>query len=210
MKIKSTLIFCIIFFLHSHSFSKKRVCPYPIVFAKAELIIVGEIVEIDSSTYKFKIFDTLKGNESDFIVVNKYEDWNCDVRFDEFKINQQLFLCLEKGNQNWDIINGSTGEIPIKNNKAVLRNEIVKVNKENMIPILYETNLDSFKSGIKHFLNCFEFLGECEKYDKSGKFLQICSNEELQLFISKSQFTSWLYSKLENFKIEQNVKANGT
>ncbi|KAB1158541.1 hypothetical protein F7018_07945 [Tenacibaculum aiptasiae] len=76
----------------------KKVLPYSIVTSKADLIVEGQIDEINYGKYHFGISDFIKGKDDNTIIVNKWKQWMCDTRPLKYKTGQKLILFLKKGN----------------------------------------------------------------------------------------------------------------
>lgn len=122
MKIKlylsnlSILILSILFFsFKSENRPWKAVLPFEQLVYQSELIVNGEIAQIDSMTYQFEISKVVKGNHHpcDEIIVEKWHEWPSDIRGIDHAIGQQIILFLKKdesSKESWKIINGSTGE----------------------------------------------------------------------------------------------------
>ena len=126
----------------SISVVKKRVLPYGIIISNADLIVEGQIIEVSSSQnqYQFEITDFIKGQSSQKISVDIWEEWTCDHRIESPKIGQKLLLFLTKNTTNqYQIINDSTGELFIRDNDSLETFSYYKI-----FPKLYE-----LKKGIK-------------------------------------------------------------
>lgn len=104
--------------------------PLPVLFESADLIVVGEILQVDKSSFTataskvvtpeasfiFNIQNVLKGTESTKVIkIKKFQDWQCAQRYSEYEPGQQamLFLASVKGNTKfaWRVIgDGNEGE----------------------------------------------------------------------------------------------------
>jgi hypothetical protein len=155
---------------------KKMILSYPIVISKADLIIEGEISETSFffSEYEFKVNEFIKGESERKISINMWEEWICDRRIKKPKKGQKLLLFLKENNGEYEIINGSTGELFIKEKDSLetfMRKDFPKLNE--------------LKSGIKMFSKSF-------KYDEKKYFKKLVENSEIEEMKSKNGFYDYL------------------
>lgn len=161
---------------------------------------MGEIIAVKNNSYSFKINDYLKGNSLQVILVTMFEEWTCDNRFDKPKIGQKLCLFLKKKKSGWEISNGSTGEILIKENSITLNFEEYKNTDYKYTP--YQLSLVEFKNGIRDFCNCYAFIGDYN-YDNPGYFMLIGNTTQLSNLKVSSKFSNWLSDKMKNYEIKE-------
>lgn len=174
--------------------AKKMVYPIEVIAGSADLIVIGEISAVKSNSYSFKISETLKGKVYAIITVNMFKEWTCDSRFGKPKTGEKLCLFLKNVNSNWEIINGSTGEILISNNSITLGNEEYKHIDYQYNP--YKLPITEFKNGIREFCKCYKLIGDYGYYDKPPYFLQTGSDKQVADFKKSSKFSAWLFQKL--------------
>ena len=158
----------------------KAIVPFEHLVYQSELIVYGEISKTDEKVYQFEIAKMIKGNEKvcNEIIIEKWNDWACDVRGKEHKIGQQIILFLKKENprkESWEIINGSTGEMIIESNKY----------------------------WIYHKSEIFKSVNLVEKYFKKvgeWKSKINCSSMELTKFRSENAFFDKVFSDMEQLE----------
>lgn len=179
----------ILFFLAVSHYSQatREVYPFEHIIGLSDLIVIGEINEIESNTYTFTITETLKGDVHASIRVEKFKEWLCDMRFGSYEKGQKLCLFLKKGLLSWEIINGSSGERPILEETVYLGLE------KN-----YKLPLAEFSTAITGFCKNFkpESIPGIYKYQLS--FVQTGSDEEVKAFRHSSKFAEWLYQQVNN------------
>jgi len=86
--------------------------PFPEIVAETEAIVAGEIVELDRDTYQFKVTDALVGpiKTGDLIRVQRFHDWACAWRWQEYKVGQPLLLFLNQSEKETWQFPGGGGE----------------------------------------------------------------------------------------------------
>lgn len=167
----------------------KNVMPIERVALEADIIVIGKIISVGKETYQFKVTEFIKGAGDSILTVQQFREWICDMRYASVAKGQHLFLFLEKLNGKFTLVNASTGEIPILNDSITLNNEI-NGHSTNYQAINYSTKLSEFKDGIKSFINCFKAPDDA--YLKHIQLIQKCTKQQLNAFINKNNFTSWL------------------
>ena len=199
-RMKQTIVFLFIIFFISKVEAKKMIYPIEVIAGSADLIVVGEIEIVKGDLYIFNISETLKGNLFNSISVEMFEEWECDQRFAKPEIGQKLCLFLKRGLTNWGIINGSTGELVISNNIITLGGyEEYKHIDYKFTP--YQLALEDFKNGIREFCKCFIFVGEYSFRDEKAHFEQIVANKQISEFKAMSDFSFWLWNKMEKYQV---------
>jgi hypothetical protein len=188
MKTVLSLLFILTLSINSHA--KKMVLPLEVVAGMADLIVIGEIDEANSKTYKFKISRTLKGENDETIKVKMFKEWTCDVRMEKAKKGQKLFLFLLKKDDGYEIINGSTGELFIKEDKIVR-----KINNRN-------PTVDELATSIISFTSAYKLKGEFDYLEKST-FIQLKTADEIDKLSAESDLTKWFIDKVKGYAIEE-------
>ena len=201
-RMKQTIVFLFIAFFIPKVEAKKMVYPIEVMAGNAVLIVVGEIDTVKGNLYTFNISETLKGNLYYSISVEMFEEWECDKRFAKPEKGQKLCLFLKKGLTNWEIINGSTGELVISNSIITLGGyEEYKHIAYKFTP--YKLSLEEFKNGIKEFCKCFIFIGEYSFRDEKAFFRQVVADKQISEFKNISIFSSWLWEKMSKHHVEK-------
>lgn len=179
--------------LFKNSYAKKDIYPLEVIIGLSDLIVVGEIVSVDNKTYKFKITETVKGGdgEESIIKVIKFEEWICDRRLEQLKNGQRLILFLTKKGKKHEVINGSSGEIFIKENK--------------LITLYYNQspNLDEFINAIKLFVTSYKL--KIKNYESLNEtvFVQLVSDNEIDVIIKNSKLYSLMVNRMKYFTVEK-------
>lgn len=179
--------------------AKKFEFPIAIIAGSADLIVIGQIEEVSDKSYTFKVVETLKGQTYHSISVNKFREWECDIRFDLPKKGQKLCLFLNREQTGWEIINGSNGELPIFNDSITLKKEAYDQNQREFKP--YIVNLLDFKLGIKAFCECYRVVGRYGTTDK-WHFNKIGDVAKIQMFQRLNSFSAWLNSQMLRYPFE--------
>jgi hypothetical protein len=176
--------------------AKKYNLSIEVVAAQADCIVVGEIVAVDAASYQFKVTDYVRGSGSRLLTVQQFKEWTCDVRYAKAAPGQRLFLFLQNHNNALEIINGSTGEIPIINNQITLEHESYDFRYgQPFVP--YSIGLAEFRTGIAAFTHCFQ-LPNTGGNPYSRALVQTCGAKEAARFASTSNFTQWLYKRISD------------
>ncbi len=192
MKMKH--LFLIVLFLATSTIvsAKKMITPIELVALQADLIVVGEIINVNSNSYQFKVTNQIKGESTSQLTVQKFTEWECDVRFDKVKIGQKLFLFLKKKNKKFELINGNTGEIPIIDNQLILNHQVEKE---------FKIDLLEFQTAIKKFSECF-MIENCISCELVETISQRCSDEIIIKNALDYSFFNWLYNRVkENYTL---------
>jgi len=168
---------------------KKRTLSYPVIISKADLIVVGAISAVSFSVYEydFQISEFVKGTSAQKITVTMWREWTCDRRIKFPKNGQRLILFLSKRNNgNYEIINGSTGELFISENETI----------ETFINTNFP-NLKEFITGIKMFSKAYRFEGELyARHSEKKYFKRLINQSEIDKMEAESSFfksmSSWI------------------
>jgi hypothetical protein len=197
---KQIILFLFIILFVSKVEAKKLVYPIEVMTGISELIVIGEINTVKGNKYIFDINETLKGKLFKSISVEMFKEWTCDIRFIKPTKGQKLCLFLKKGMINWEIINGSTGELLISDNSITLGGyEEYKHVDYKFTP--YLLSVEEFKNGIKEFSKCYRFIGKYDFMDENAHFEQICDDKQISKFKSTSKFSTWLYKKMTKYPV---------
>ena len=155
----------------------KMILPYSIVTSKSNIIVEGTINKLHADKYDLLVVDFIKGNESKTISVNKWDEWQCDTRQIKYEIGQKLILFLKKNDKGeYDIINGSTGELIINNDDSILRYEYQELPKKPIV-----------KEGIKMLIKSISYTDNLYSNDKH-KFEILVSQSEFEKFKTQNEF----------------------
>lgn len=124
---------------------KKHIWPFECVAHSADLIVVGEIVDVGSRSVQVRVDEQVHGDARGKVIeVAKWEEWTCDQRFAPYEKGQQLLLMLGSSKGRYVPINASTGEIPI-------RDGAITIYRGGMTFQLHE-----LITAIKEVRNCFQ------------------------------------------------------
>jgi hypothetical protein len=182
----------------SISASAKKAClPIEAIASQAEYIVIGEIVAATATSYTFKVAEYVKGSGHQTVTVQQFKEWTCDVRYAKAAKGQRLFLFLKKHHAALEIINGSSGELPIINDKVTLEYDTYTYERgKPFVP--YSIELKEFKTGIKKFISCFNVLADPAPFSfQRSTVVQLGSLQEVNAFRAASKFTGWLYERIK-------------
>lgn len=175
--------------------AKKWYMPIEAIAAQAEYIVVGEIVAVQADTYQFRVAEYVKGSGGPSIQVQQFKEWTCDVRYAKPAKGQRLCLFLQQHAGALEIINGSSGELPILNDTVTLERETYAY-RPGQPYMPYSIAVQEFTTGIKLFLRCFSIVSGPAASSTSAA-VQLGSAEEMDAFRLESQFTGWLYERIK-------------
>tara|TARA_R110002096_G_scaffold135456_2_gene287415 strand:- start:358622 stop:359284 length:663 start_codon:yes stop_codon:yes gene_type:complete len=199
----------------------------------ADKIVYGEIIEIDSLTYKLKIEGDLTG-EDKIIKVFKFTDWPCAWRWTDYEIGQKQFLFLKKYKgeiekhkiKYYAMSAGNEGELPVLDNFVFINGKSLKslpANYPDSIKQLYakegrrlisnnhsiySSEFFGHKVAVKEFIVTCKTIRRCFQIEL-GKFHIIekvtikCDAEELKKMCCTDQILNWTFKEL-NIKSTSN------
>lgn len=188
---KYFLSIAILLAISANSYAKKLYYPLEVVAGMADLIVIGEIESVNQGSYQFKITTTVKGKETGLIKVQMFKEWTCDHRMKKAESGQKLFLFLIKKGGNYEIINGSTGEMFIEHDK-VLRT----INGVN-------PTVDELANSIKYFVKAFKLKSKDYEPFEETVFIQLLPDNEIEKIAKESILTSCFFDKMKDYKIEK-------
>jgi hypothetical protein len=186
---------------------------------QADKIVYGEIEELDSLTFTFKINGNHTGTEKE-IKVQRFNDWPCAQRWTDYEIGQKLFLFLKEYDGKYHSISaGNEGELPILNGfvyinansiqsppaswsqtltdsicveYGYLPSELYELHGETYFG--YKENLDSFISTVETIRSCFIIKEEDYRNIKLVEYK--CQNSFGESESEKNEILNWCYKKL--------------
>ncbi len=175
--------------------AKSMRLPIELLALESDVIAIGEIVSFTDSTYEFKVEDYIKGDADSIITVQLFHEWTCNRRYARVEKGQKIFLFLKIAKGQFEILNGSTGEIPIINNEIILNdyeeNEHIDAQWHP-----YTMDLLQFKMGISGFIHCFKSVNCDECY--TDTLFQLCDAKSIMSFKLANKFSGWLYERVED------------
>jgi hypothetical protein len=143
--------------------------PLPQLIIKSDLIIVGEIISLDSYTFTLKVSSCVKGDYTfKNIKIKRFENWTCAARIAEYQIGQQeiIFLVQNKKTKEWLTMGaGNEGELLIQND-SITYEDIYSDSKSSCSKLDYfghkicgwKYSLGEFKNAILFYLSDFPKL----------------------------------------------------
>lgn len=175
--------------------AKKMIYPIEMLTGVADLIVVGEIDKVYDNSYSLTVSEYVKGQADKKLLINNFEEWECDERSCKVEKGQRLCLFLRKQGTRWDIINGSTGELLIVNDSITIGGyeEFIHIDYQFTS---YKLPYKEFVAGIKDFCKCYKYLKGDALLPSKLIFKKLCKKDELESFKNQSIFTNWLYSKM--------------
>lgn len=191
---------------------------------KAEKIVYGTIIGLDSTTFTLKIEGSLT-SDSGNIKIERFENWPCASRWTEYKVGQQLFLFLITWNGKLvSMSGGNEGELPVFNNSVFihgfslpippppppkgikLRKDILyfDVGRHHVYGAKYfgmEWKQDDFIEAISYIRGCFDF--SYGQYREETNWRINCDTDELQDIASRNKLVNWVYKTATNKENER-------
>jgi hypothetical protein len=188
----SFLLAIICLFSFKTTQAKKYFYPMQVVAGMADLIVEGEINSVSGNSYTFNIDQTIKGTAVKQIIVKMFQEWTCDMRWKKAEPGQTLLLFLTKANDSFDIINGSTGEIFIIDNKVQLF-----MNAEKNI------QLEDAVTAFKNFTSCYSLPGKDIFPFNKPVFDQLKTDSEIAVLKKANKVSVYLFSEMKAFAINK-------
>lgn len=186
-----------------------------VMILKAEKIVYGEVVSIDSATFDLRIEKSFTG-ESGILRVSKFADWPCARRWTTYQLGQRLFLFLTHYDGRLIAMSGGNeGELPIYKgsvyiNASSLPPPIEKLkesdktfeffdSKRHLIYnhkyYGYEVDLDQFEKTVKSIRACFRT--EPNNLWRIENAEITCSPDHVQDLVFTDKIFRWTYKKLQ-------------
>lgn len=205
-------LYVILFFAFSFQvkaeYSAKKI--YEMII-QADKIVLGKIISQDSKTFTFRIKESPTTDSGD-ITIQKFTDWTCAARWNDYKINQELliFIFKRKG-KYYAMSGGNEGELPIRNDSVFINGfsvpppppEDLKKRKRPFYIDSKHYKIDSkkyfgFAMSKADMLESIEFIRACFKYD-IGKYYRptnwtiSCKENTISEMATKHKIVEWTY-----------------
>ena len=158
----------------------------------ADLVVTGKIISVSGNSYSFAIEQTIKGKPGKQIIIKMFAEWTCDIRSKKVEVGQELLLFLTNGaKDSFDIINGSTGEIFIENNKL-----------HNVWGLKEDPSLIEVITGLKNFVACYTVLNKELFPNERIVFKKIKADAEILRSRNINEFSTWLFDNMKHYSIK--------
>lgn len=183
---------------------------------KAEKIVYGTVVELDSNYFTLNIEGSLT-SDSGTLKIARFHDWACAERWTNYEVGQRLFLFL--GTWNGELMSmsgGNEGEYPVVNNTVYIHGFSIPIPPPPPPPevtlrddlIYFETehfdiyggdyfgidwNLNSFIEAVSFIRKCFDFT--YGQYRAQTNWLIKCDSSELEQMCKESKLVNWVNSQ---------------
>lgn len=187
---KSLVTLICICALSVNSYAKHYIYPFDVLMDEADLIVVGEIENVNSVSYNFKISETVKGKEHKIIKVEMFKEWTCDIRMRKPVKGQKLLLFLRENGGVYQIINGSNGEKFIEEDKV-----LITFNNGN-------PTVDELTSLVKAFTSSFK-IKDWSTQGKEKTFIQLKTDEEIKELTMNSELIKRFFEGIKSGTIEK-------
>lgn len=178
---------------------------------KADKIVTGTIIEMDSTTFTIQIEKSLTG-DSGTITIQKFINYPCAFRWTNYEIGQKSLFFIEKRFGHYSVMSGGNeGELPIFGNKIYIRGLSVPFSRR----FSNDTKSNSFIGGDftvygKRFVgieydptdlykdiviirSCFDF--EYSRFKQVENWSILCKDQVASFENSTSKFVCWVYSE---------------
>lgn len=183
---------------------------------KADKIVYGEIIDLDSTNFTLRIDGSLTGDKGT-LRVKRFENWPCAHRWTSYDIGQELFIFLTFQNgQLYSMSGGNEGELPIQEDSVYVSGFSLRISPPPPRPgnkhdsTLYSNYFDKEVFLVKHhslngsvywgqpfskndFINSVKKVRECFDFDY-GEYNSV---NDAKIFCPDSIITD----KIENDKI---------
>jgi hypothetical protein len=212
-QLKRIFIIAIIFLNGLTSQAEYRPLELYEMIIKAEKIVYGTIIELDSNYFTLKIEGSLT-SDTGTLKIARFHDWACAGRWTNYEVGQQLFLFLSTLNgELMSMSGGNEGELPILNNMVFIHGFTIPIPppptptgvtlRENLV--YFETqhfdiydgdyygiqwNLNSFIETVSFIRNCFDFT--YGQYRARTNWRINCDQSELSKKSTESKLINWV------------------
>ncbi|MFZ6052748.1 hypothetical protein [Halocola ammonii] len=187
---------------------------------KAEKIVYGEIISLDSLTFTLEIEGSVTGDTGN-VTVKRFQDWPCAHRWTDYRTGQRLFLFLHTSNGAMETMSaGNEGELPICQDSIYINSsslippppkglEAKRDTGLNSIEFFesrthmlfgegyygYSMSLQNFLTAIHRIRGCFDIETKYDHY-RVEKAKLLCSVEKTQKLIAIDKIFRWTYKEL--------------
>ncbi|MDF1698326.1 MAG: hypothetical protein P1U56_20925 [Saprospiraceae bacterium] len=178
-----TIILALLLFNQLHAKADYAPMALHELIIKSDKIVYGEIVELSSEHFKFKVKGSLTGDKG-VLKIRRFMDWTCASRWTKYETGQKLLLFLFSNNDKLHIMGaGDEGELPISDNSVYVhglslgyvngdQNDIL--NSDFTFPIeqynLYGADYFGNKFELNEFLESAAFIRQCFNLEKGEYF----------------------------------------
>lgn len=194
----------IIFFIFLLTFGLKAKADYrymnlSTLVCEADYAAVGTIVKLDKSYFYLNVEHYfLSKLEIDTLKIQKFTNWNCGMRHEEYQVGQRELVFFRKSNyviEDYDLLGyggGGEFELPIKGDS-----------------IFYNYSYGKLKSyELKTFLNALKDFNTLKENNKESA--KPISKDEQNTFASKSEFHKlFIECKKSNYQTELDISKIG-
>jgi hypothetical protein len=184
---------------------------------KADKIVLGKIISQDSTTFTFRIKESPTSDTGD-ITIQKFSDWPCAARWNDYKINQELLIFIFKWKGKYVAMSGGNeGELPIRNDSVFINGySVPPPPPENLKKRTRPFYIDSkhykidgedyfgYAMSKTNMLEAIQFIRNCFNYD-IGKFNSptnwtiSCKDDIINKMATKYKIVEWTY-KVAKYK----------
>lgn len=170
--------------------------PLPVLVASADVIAIGEIVEVRRNTFILRIDELLAGRpEGKTIEVERFRDWTCAHRWKPYQVGQrEVLFAKRKSARLYELMSGGDeSEWEIADNHAAslgFRIRGMREQGESEYPGQW-LRLDDVRSAIRGFRKCFrgkQSAGGMWRYSLE----QICGPQEISTYAGTSKLHRYL------------------
>lgn len=117
---RTLFILLLAIFISSASYAKYEPKRLYELAVKADKIVYGEIVSVDSLTFCLDIEGSITWDNG-FLTVYKFRNWTCACRWTEYKVGQRVLLFLKYYKGKLRVMgSGNEGELPLVDSKVYI------------------------------------------------------------------------------------------
>ncbi|UTW66689.1 hypothetical protein KFE94_00830 [bacterium SCSIO 12643] len=170
--------------------AKKARIPFEILTLEADEIVVGEIVEVNNSSFVIEIRNDIKREEqrNKKLTLNFWKEWQCDYhRFKYEKgVSALFFLRKDVKSESYNVLHGSSGELKIENDSVSIKS-------------FGKIDLATVITSSQFLMNCFDYIGDYwfQSYEGASCYLKPkCPKNGINKFWNLNEFNSWIYASI--------------
>lgn len=138
------------------------------LISKSEIIVSGEIVDVNGDSFKIAVSQKIKGDlQPDTIVVTKFRNWSCASRYEDYEVKQKGIYFLKFNLGNYSTLGvANEGELLVKDSAVYIEEDYY----EKFFPHIkikgISDHLEFIKLNIKIVLGgIIEYLENQDKID---------------------------------------------
>jgi len=176
----------------------------------ADVVVAGEIESVGSATFQLRIENSIVGEGLPASAsVQRFEDWTCASRWQEYAAGQRVLLFLEKGAAGpYRILGaGGEGEMPLLASDVIVRGYRVRGHDEERSRLDgvevegARVSLDEFQAAVRGFRSAAEFEKGSSRRGEALRTLAPHEAETWKTFAASSRTARHLCDEARSAKV---------